>query len=100
MLGRGWWWLAHVSGSALNSSASSRSSSASVLLAWLASEGEGGPSHDWIRRWLRARATFARLNMTSASLGSFDMLDVIEVTFTAKSLPLLRELIAEGAIVF
>lgn len=58
----------YTSGTGVNISCSSFSICSSVL-AFLSSEAVGGGSHDATRRWDFARATFARLNTISASLG-------------------------------
>jgi len=62
----------YVSGTAVKISSSSRCSSSSVLV-FASSSSDFCGSHDATRRWLRDRATFARLRMTSDSLLESDI---------------------------
>ena len=68
----------YVSGTAVKISSSSRCNSSSDLTLANSSSVWAG-SQDATRRWLRARATFARLRMTSDSVFESDMLGGVGV---------------------
>lgn len=68
--------ITHFSGTGVNISSSSRNSSSSVFVLAISSAVLGG-SHDAMRRWLRARATFALLKTISASDVEIDILKLL-----------------------
>ena len=70
----------YVSGTAVKISSSSRCNSSSDLTLANSSSVWAG-SQDATRRWLRARATFARLRMTSDSVFESDMLGGVGVFY-------------------
>lgn len=70
---KGWKYSTYVSGTAVKISSSSRWSSSSVL-GFASSSGVCCGSHEATSRWLRDRATLARLRITSDSLLESDIL--------------------------